>query len=157
MGDRLGSQYLHRGPEELGGAGSGGDIVIQPAGTQREDPLRSYSQRHLPEMMRDWADHLALWLGEGGLPAEQATTLVMRLVERTMQHWSGVHLYVPRGIAWQCSQRDIDIYHRAEAQPYAIQDIALEHGISVAWVYQILARVRATLRTKEPDLFDDHA
>lgn len=99
-----------------------------------------------PEILADLADQVALKLAEAGIGAELAADIGFSSAEHIREHWSGQSIYLPKGVQYDFSRRDLEIFDRFNGhnQP----ELAREYNLTVMRIYQITKAVRAELLKK---------
>ena len=108
---------------------------------------------NVKEMLNDLGATVAGLLKEKlGIPDAQAQEIGTAAALRLARDWSGVTIYIPRGLV-------IDEKHWAIYSEYNgenVKDLALRYRISEVWCYNIIKRMRALdIARRQPSLFDD--
>jgi Mor family transcriptional regulator len=93
-----------------------------------------------PEVLRYLRDDLEEVLSCQGVEQEEARLIVHTTAEHVRENWSGMSLYIPKGMAYQLDRRDREIGKKWNG----VNKLALckEYGITEQRLYQILARLR---------------
>lgn len=99
-----------------------------------------------PELLADMASHLGTLLVEHGIGREKAAEIGLKAAEFLRGHWSGVPFYIPKGSAWELSNRDLEIFEKFNGRNHAA--LAREYNLSVMRIYQIVKACRAELLRK---------
>lgn len=94
-----------------------------------------------PELLADLAAQVATKLVECGVGKDHAADIGMQTAEHIRTHWSGQPIYIPKGIAWEFAQRDIEIFQKFNGRNHAA--LAREYNLTVMRIYQIVKAVRA--------------
>jgi len=93
-----------------------------------------------PEILTDLADKLTEVLVKRGIEREQAQAIGHEAVEFVRREWGGQLLYVPKGRAFDLSQRDLEIWRKWNGRN--AHELCREHGITLQRLYQVVATVR---------------
>jgi Mor family transcriptional regulator len=102
-----------------------------------------------PEVLKDLADQVAeLMLGRGEAP-EVAAEIGFRVAEFLRGHWGGQKIYIPKGISFSVSRRDIEIYGRFRGTNAL--ELCREYDITNTRLYQIVHTVRSMRRPPDPE------
>ncbi len=110
------------------------------------------SGRAYPELLADLADQVAAKLVELGTDLEKATEIGFATAEHIRENWSGQSLYLPKGVQYTLSRRDMEIFERFNGQNHEV--LAREYNLTVMRIYQIVKAVRAELvRKRQGALF----
>lgn len=99
-----------------------------------------------PELLADLADQVALKLSEHGVDPEKAADIGFAAAEHIREHWGGQPLYMPKGVVYDFSRRDLEIFERFNGHNHV--ELAKEYDRSVMRIYQIVKAVRAELIKK---------
>jgi Mor family transcriptional regulator len=95
-----------------------------------------------PEELQDFADKAAVFLQEdAAIDPDMARAIAWKLAEYMRREWGGRELYFPKGISWECTQRDREIFARFNGENY--EQLAREEGLTVMRIRQIVNAVRA--------------
>lgn len=108
-------------------------------------------RRH--ELFADLAEQCATRLMEShGLSLEDAADVGNSMADFLADHWAGQYIYITADTQFRHSHRDLEIYNRmGRGKAHAL---AREHDISVVRVYQIYARMRKLIHSRQqPGLF----
>ena len=89
----------------------------------------------------DLRDAVAELLQAEGQAEEDALRLAFAVAEAIRAKWKGIQNYIPKGLAWELSKRDREIYRRYRGGNKI--ELCREYKISEQRLYQILAKVRA--------------
>lgn len=85
--------------------------------------------------------------------ADTAEQIAHEIAHQLNQNWGGSMFYVPKFNAWQAHKRDLAIWQDFNGRNHT--ELAQKYGLSVPYIYEILARIRSTLPKNQHDLFDD--
>jgi Mor family transcriptional regulator len=106
-----------------------------------------------PELLIDLATTIGEALEKTGVPPERAADAAFAATEHVRKRWSGQHLYLPKGIHYELSNRDREIW--AEFDGHNHSALARKHDLTSMRIYQIIKRLRALhIKRTQPDLFD---
>lgn len=106
-----------------------------------------------PELLADLADQVAVKLLEFGIEPERAAEAGFAAAEHIRANWSGQSLYVPKGVEYELSKRDMIIFERCNGRNH--EALAREYNLTVMRVYQIIKAVKGELvRKRQGALFD---
>jgi len=111
-----------------------------------------------PEILIDLGEILADQLTSGGCQPEQAADLAFRAIEHIRRQWGGQPIYIPKGQAYELSQRDQRIYEDWRLKGMS-HELAHDHGVSMTRIYQIVRAQRLDRRqkaTERPLFYEDH-
>lgn len=105
-----------------------------------------------PEVLSEIAHHLGTRLIDCGVGETKANEAAFEAVESVRRMYGGQLIYIPRGIKFDSSERDREIYRKYLGNN--IPELASEYQLSAAAIYRIVARVRAKSKasgtTKQP-------
>jgi Mor family transcriptional regulator len=106
-----------------------------------------------PELLADLAEQAAqLLCSKGGIESKLAAEIGQELAEHLRAHWSGAGIYIPKGISYELSQRDLEIWNKFNGRN--VRELAREHDLTEVRIYQILNTVRrAEVKRRQSDLF----
>lgn len=105
-----------------------------------------------PELLLDIADQVAAKLAQLGVSKEKSAEIGVHVAEHIRTHWSGQSLYLPKGVTYDLSQRDRQIYEEFNGRNHAA--LARKHGVTEMRIYQIVKAARAAhLARAQPGLF----
>lgn len=104
------------------------------------------SDKSYPELLADLADQVAAKLAELGTDMEKAADIGFAVAEHIRGNWSGQSLYLPKGVQYDISRRDIEIFERFNGTNH--EALAREYNLTVMRIYQIIKAVRAALIAK---------
>lgn len=99
-----------------------------------------------PELYADLADQVAAKLTDYGVNVEHAAEIGMGVAEHIRAHWSGQDIYFPKGIGYELSRRDVEIFELFNGRN--VQALARKYNLSVIRIYQIVKAVRAEMIKK---------
>ncbi|MDP1681060.1 MAG: Mor transcription activator family protein [Burkholderiales bacterium] len=106
-----------------------------------------------PELLADLADQIACKLLEFGIEPERAAEAGFAAAEHIRANWSGQSLYVPKGVEYELSKRDMVIFERCNGRNHEV--LAREYNLTVMRIYQIIKAVKAELlRKRQGALFE---
>lgn len=104
-----------------------------------------------PEILTDLAKHVEEELAKQ-MPLANARQVGIDVARRISQAWGGSVIYMPRGILFKLSERDIQIWRDFTGNNH--QALARKYGVSEQWVYQIVKKMRKEeIDRLQPDLF----
>ncbi len=110
------------------------------------------TSRAYPELLADLADQVATRLAALEVDPERAAEIGLSVAEHVRKHWSGQSLYLPKGVQYTLSRRDMEIFERFNGQNHEV--LAREYNLTVMRIYQIVKAVRAELvRKRQGALF----
>ena len=75
-----------------------------------------------------------------GIERERASQAAYDIIRRILEACGGEYFYVPKDIRLAAHERDIKIWQSFTGHNH--RELAREHGVTVQYVYQILARMR---------------
>jgi Mor family transcriptional regulator len=105
-----------------------------------------------PELLADLADQVAAKLVETGVDIERAAEIGFATAEHVRINWSGQNLYLPKGVQYQLSRRDVEIFEKFNGTNH--EALAREYNRTVMRIYQIVKAVRAEMiRKRQGSLF----
>lgn len=108
--------------------------------------------RGYPELLADLADQVAVKLVEQGIEAERAAEIGLAAAEHIRANWSGQSLYLPKGVQYDLSRRDMEIFERFNGTNHEV--LAREYNLTVMRIYQIIKAVKAEMvRRRQGSLF----
>lgn len=99
-----------------------------------------------PELLQDLADQVGLKLVEMGVEPERAAEIGFASAEHIREHWGGQPIYLPKGVQYDFSKRDIQVFERFNGHNHL--ELAREYNLTVMRIYQIVKAVRAELVKK---------
>jgi len=99
-----------------------------------------------PEVLTDLADQIALKLAESGIKPDKAADIGFAAAEHIREHWGGQPIYLPKGVQYDFSKRDLEIFDRFNGHNHVA--LAKEYNLTVMRIYQITKAVRAELMKK---------
>jgi Mor family transcriptional regulator len=107
-----------------------------------------------PELLRDLIDKASPEIAEKmGLSMEMARQAVFVVAEVIRKDWSGDGLYLPKGLAYEISRRDREMYRKFTGNNHAA--LAREYDLSVRQVYARIALVgEEEFKRKQCNLFE---
>jgi len=112
-----------------------------------ESPRSGY-----PELLADLADQVAAKLVEMGIDMERAAEIGFSVAEHIRINWSGQNLYLPKGVQYELSRRDVEIFEKFNGQNH--EALAREYDRTVMRIYQIVKAMRAAMiRKRQGSLF----
>lgn len=106
-----------------------------------DDPKEPKS--NYPELLLDMADQVSAKLAELGITLEKAAEIGFAIAEHIRENWSGQSLYLPKGVQYTLSRRDMEIFERFDGRNHEV--LAREYNLTVMRIYQIVKAVRAEL------------
>ena len=99
-----------------------------------------------PELLQDLCDQVALKLVQFGVDPEKASEIGFATSEHMREHWGGQPIYLPKGVQYEFSRRDIEVFEKFNGHNHAA--LAREYNLTVMRIYQIIKAVRAELVKK---------
>lgn len=99
-----------------------------------------------PELLQDLADQVALKIAELGIDLEKAADIGFAAAEHIREHWGGQPLYLPKGVQYEFSRRDLEIFEKFNGHNHT--ELAREYNRTVMRIYQVVKAVRAELVKK---------
>lgn len=102
-----------------------------------------------PEVLRDLADQIAELMVARGEQAEAAAEIGFKTAEFLREHWGGQKIYIPKGVTFAASRRDIEIFGRFRGTNAL--ELCREYGITNTRLYQIVHAVRRMRRGPDPE------
>lgn len=103
----------------------------------------SLPKSNYPELLMDLADQVSAKLVELQIDMEKAAEIGLATAEHIRENWSGQSLYIPKGVHYEFSRRDMEIFDRFNGQNH--QALSREYNLTVMRIYQIVKAVRAEL------------
>lgn len=111
------------------------------------DPIEVSDERTgYPEILADLADQVAVKLVALGIEAERAADVGFAAAEHMRAHWAGQSFYLPKGVQYSLSRRDIEIFEKFNGRN--IDQLAREYDKTTMRMYQIIKAVRAEMQRK---------
>lgn len=105
-----------------------------------------------PELLSDLADQVALKLVALGVSPEKAAEIGWGVAEHIRAHWSGQSTYIPKGVEYDLSQRDLQIAQEFNGRNHGA--LARKYDLTEMRIYQILKAARAAaLKAAQNNLF----
>jgi len=112
----------------------------------------SLLERGYPELLADLADQVAARLVDNGVEIERAADIGLAIAEHVRTNWSGQSLYLPKGVQYDITRRDLEIFERFNGTNH--EPLAREYNLTVMRIYQIVKAVRAEMiRKRQGSLF----
>lgn len=99
-----------------------------------------------PELLADLAAQIGEQLVEHGIHRDRAAEIGLKTAEFIRGHWSGQPIYIPKGVAYDFSRRDLAIFEKFNGRNHA--PLAREYNLSVMRIYQIVKSIRAEMIRK---------
>lgn len=84
---------------------------------------------------------------------QTAEQILNELAYKLTQHWGGSMFYVTKKNAWQAHARDLAIWEAFTGNNH--HELVQRFGLSLPYIYEILARMRKIGGGKQKDLFID--
>lgn len=105
------------------------------------------------DLLQALADHVAQSAKETlQISDEQAEAHGIEVAMQMASVWGGQQLYIPKGIHLQASKLHQQIFDEWKGRNQ--REIAMKHGISLAFVYKVIKRMRlAVIARDQGDLF----
>lgn len=92
------------------------------------------------ELLEDMTSHVAIVLGDMGIPAEVAEQCGCTLADHFADHWGGQIITFPKNHHHRLCARDLDIFQKLRGNNY--HQLARDFNMSVRGIYKVIARVR---------------
>jgi Mor family transcriptional regulator len=106
-----------------------------------------------PEILSELAAYVAEQLTKDGIDPSRAADIGFAAAETIRENFSGHPTYWPKGIQFECSMRDAQIYNEFNGTNHAT--LADKYGLTEVRIYQIIKRVFEQQRKRlQPDMFD---
>ncbi|THA21140.1 transcriptional regulator [Histophilus somni] len=118
--------------------------------------IETFEQK-APEILADLAKHIEVGLMErvaanDELTEEKAKQLSIDIAHKIANAWGGEVIYIPRNLALLLSERDHKIWQ--EFNGFNHRELSRKYSVSMAWVYQIVKRMRkAEIARNQFDMF----
>ena len=93
-----------------------------------------------PEILQELAEVARTLAEREGLPADRAAAFARELTEHVRHTFGGQQIYIPKGRAYDLSQRDQEIARRFTG--HNRDTLCREYGITLQRLYQIVNAVR---------------
>lgn len=107
-----------------------------------------------PELLADLAAHLYQHLTVHGIDAPAAETMARASAEHIRQHWGGIEIYFPKGLSFEISQRNAEIWRKFNGEN--TDKLAREYKLTERQVTSIIAEQRALdRRRRQQPLFNE--
>lgn len=94
-----------------------------------------------PEILSEMAHHLATKLIDCGVGETKANEAAFEAVEYVRKLYGGQSPYIPRGLKFNSSERNKEIYRKYQGNN--IPELAREYQLSIVSIYKIIAKFRA--------------
>ncbi len=94
-----------------------------------------------PELLEQMGQIIGRKLIEHGIPRDQAKAAAFDIAESIRTEIGGVQQYIPRGVRFELSLRDHEIYKKFDGRNY--QKLAHEYNLSEMQVRNIIKRGQA--------------
>ncbi len=95
------------------------------------------AEKHYPEMLDELREELAAAMEEFDVPPTVARDVAWKVVEKTRKNWGGQLVYIPKGLEFELTQRDLEIYKRYNGAN--MTKLCRAYGVSSRRIYHILA------------------
>lgn len=99
-----------------------------------------------PELLSDTALHLRDLLVQLGISEEQAEFAAREAVEVIRVNWGGQVLYFAKGVTYQATQRDVEIWRKFKSDN--APELAKEYRLSTRMILYIVKRMRELERSR---------
>lgn len=104
-----------------------------------------------PEILADVVDDLTTRLADHVEP-QSARKIAFEHAEYLRKHWGGQDLYIPKGVAWDLSERDRQMVKEFNGHNH--DQLARKYNLTTVRVYQILkVAQREWLGKNQTDIF----
>lgn len=103
-----------------------------------------------PEVLKDLADFVAELFLARGMEADEAVKAGMDAADRVREYWGGQKIYIPKGVSFTLSQRDLEIYHKWTSKKATDLELCRHYDITHTRLYQIIHQVRRSQRPPDP-------
>lgn len=94
-----------------------------------------------PELLSETAQHLRDLFMQLGFPEEQAEFAAREAAELIRVNWGGQVLYLAKGVTYQATQRDLEIWRQFTGNNAA--DLGKMYRLSTRMILYIVKRMRA--------------
>lgn len=82
----------------------------------------------------------------------KARRLAWKVAELIRRDWGGQQIYLSKGLSYEISQRDLEIYREFDGTNHYY--LTQKHSLTARQVYSVIARVRESeLQKRQPFLF----
>ena len=102
-------------------------------------PLILHFPPEYPELLEQMGQIIGRKLLELDVPSEKASHAAFDIVESVRNEIGGVQLYIPRGMRFELSRRDHEIYNKFNGRNY--HNLAREYGLSEMQIRNIVKRI----------------
>jgi Mor family transcriptional regulator len=103
-----------------------------------------------PEVLKDLADVVAELFQERGMEPEEAAKAGMDTADKIREYWGGQKIYIPKGVSFTLSKRDVEIYGRWKDRKATDLELCRQYDITHTRLYQIIHAVRRAQRPPDP-------
>lgn len=115
-------------------------------------------EQKAPEILADLAKHIEVGLMKkvvaNDWTIDKAKQISIDVAHEIAKTWGGEVIYIPRNVALLLSERDHQIWQ--EFNGFNHRELARKYNVSMAWVYQIVKRMRkAEIARRQFDMFEE--
>lgn len=103
-----------------------------------------------PEVLKDLADVVADLFVARGMDPDDAAKAAMETADKIREYWGGQKIYIPKGVSFTLSRRDIEIYGKWTSKRATDLELCREYDITHTRLYQIIHQVRRSQRPPDP-------
>lgn len=104
------------------------------------------AEEKYPELWASLRDNLEGLLVAAGVDPQKARDVAAACTESTRKLWGGGNYYFPRGMKYELTFRDHELFRKFTGDN--VPDLAREYEMSEQRVYQIIAKVRGEILEK---------
>ena len=112
-------------------------------------------QDKYPELLTDLRDKAEEALIELGMTVELAKKAAYVVSEIIRKDWSGQQHYIPKGLAYDITVRDWEIWEKFDGTTDSIKKLVKEYDLTEQRLYKIIKAIRPlAMKRHQPDLFE---
>lgn len=110
-------------------------------------------EQKAPEILADLAKHIETELiSKVAANDDQAKQIGIEVAHKIAHAWGGEVIYIPRNLVLLLTERDRKIYSEFNGTNH--RELAREYGVTMAWVYQIVKKMRKEeIARRQIDMF----
>lgn len=106
-----------------------------------------------PELLTDLRTMLTDSLIAAGVEAGKAVAISHDATEKVRNDWGGAMVYIPKGMDFELSVRDQEIWHKFNGRNH--RELCHEYDVSIQWLYKIIKYQRAQeSKKRQADVFE---
>lgn len=118
--------------------------------------MNAQPERYSEELLVDLVTTVEQALADDGIDKHTARKAALEAAESLRVRWGGQQLYFPKGIRFELSQRDLDIFEEFNGHNH--NELAKKYDVCMVRIYKIVKQVRRDqVRLRQADIFDDTA